>query len=184
MKNTGKVFEKDFKESFETAYGGTPLWLYRFVDVASGFGGTSSTSIRFSLPNIADFLIYWKPYLFLVELKVSKNPSMTFEKDDINKKSGKNIKYRQMKTLSTVSESFDIGCYFILHFSKSGNTYVVEAQELFKWCQNSPKVSINEKDILSDLKYELLNSRLKRVNFEYDVESMINYMAKNQNDKK
>lgn len=76
MKNQGKIFEQDFRKSIDL--NNPDLFYYRFKDGTAGWGGTENSFVRFQSKNICDAMIFYKGFLFLVELKMHKGKSLPF----------------------------------------------------------------------------------------------------------
>lgn len=74
--NTGKVFEKQFKNSMDRR----KYFNFRIPDPAQSFGKTEG--LRFSRSNPFDYFCYSPPLLFTFELKSTKSTSITFWRDD------------------------------------------------------------------------------------------------------
>lgn len=77
MKNQGKIFEQDFKNSIH--FDNPDLFYYRFKDGTAGWQNSQNSSIRFQAKNICDCMIFYKGFLFLLELKSHKGKSLPLD---------------------------------------------------------------------------------------------------------
>ena len=75
-KNSGKVFEQDFRKSLDLD--DPDLFFYRFKDGTASWGNQENSFIRFQAKNISDCMIFFKRYLFIIELKSHKGKSLPF----------------------------------------------------------------------------------------------------------
>lgn len=67
MKNQGKIFEQDFRSSLPLD--NPNLFFYRFKDGTANWGDRNNPNVRFQQKNVCDCMIFYKGYLFLIELK-------------------------------------------------------------------------------------------------------------------
>ena len=135
MKNTGKLFENDFKQSVP-AY----ALLYRLPDPAQSFGG--SNKLRFSAKPPFDYLLWdsAQKILYALELKTVKDSSISFErsKDDKGK-----IHYSQIKNLNDWNKYDGIVAGFVIEFRQIEKTVFIEISEYNKLVSLIEKKSFN-----------------------------------------
>lgn len=106
--NPGKQFELDFKNSIPES-----VWYYRFKDGTSNWDNSDKSNTRFQHKNISDCELYEFPYLFLLELKSTKEKRIPFTM----------VRDNQMKELSEASVKRGIIAGFIVNFREFEETY-------------------------------------------------------------
>ena len=74
MKNQGKIFEDDFRNSLDLD--NPDLFFYRFKDGTASWGDKNNPNVRFQQKNISDCMLFYKEKLFIVELKSHKGKSL------------------------------------------------------------------------------------------------------------
>lgn len=168
MKNDGKKFEDNFRKSIiQRGY-----WYYRLKDSAQSFN-TKST-LRFSLKNPYDCLIYTGKNLFTLELKSTKGTSFSFP--PINELKSNNtymIHKHQIDGLINSSKYENIIAGFVLDFRESSNnTYFWSVSDFLKFTNSSNKKSFNEKDVVINNGI-LINKILKRTTYDYNIDKLI-----------
>lgn len=124
LKNEGKRFEEDFKNSIPGW-----CWCYRLKDSAGAWQGGTNT--RFTARNICDFMIMSKDILWLLELKSTKNASLPFSM----------IRENQIKQLSKIKHP-NIKAVFVVNFRKTEETFIVSAANLKSFMVNTQRKSI------------------------------------------
>lgn len=164
IQNEGKIFEQQWRKSFPK-----DSYFLRIKDSPSSFG-QDSKFVRFTLKSPYDCFAFYKRTLFPMELKSTKNNSISIQRD--KKEKGKMIKLNQIEGL-TDCKNFD-GIYpgFIFDFRKT-NVYWMHISDFNKFINNSNKKSINEKDVI-EYNGILINKHIKRTNYIYDVEKLLN----------
>lgn len=150
MKNIGKVFEDEFKNSVNKEY-----FYYRFKDGTAAFNKDSNT--RFQAKNICDCQVMSKDKLYLIELKNTKGTSLPLA----------NIKANQVDGLSDI-EHPKIHCYFVVCFRDKEKCYAVEAKDIKRFIELEERKSIP----LSWCKENGINIPMtrKKVRYKYDLE--------------
>ena len=156
--NTGKRFEEDFKKSI-------PIDTYylRLHDSSVGFDVENSTQ-RFALKSPFDCILYHDSRMYCLELKSVQNGAIS------HAGSSPKIKEHQIKELIKASQ---FGCYagFILNFRNTENTYYLPIAQFEFLRMESTKKSFNENDIKGLA--ILLPSRKLKVNYRYDLSSLL-----------
>ena len=171
-KNTGKIFEEAIKKSIEKV---DNTYYYRLRDPASSFNQTDN--LRFSIQNDYDCLMYQFPHFYPLELKSTKGTSFSIQFEKPQK--GKMIKLNQIKGLTKASDVNGVYAGFMFNFSEKARTYWLDIKHFNEFVDSTEKKSINEKDIV-DLGGILINQKLKKVNYSYDIEHMISDINKTE----
>ena len=180
-KNQGKVFEEQFKKSVDK----TGILFERFPD--SNKFGQGGGNTRFTLNSPCDCFMFDSYYLYYLELKHTKNTSISFNQPPYEKVKNKTlmIKPHQVKSLMERSKYPNVICGLILDFedretkSKTieGGTYFIEINTFVGWCASVDKKSINQEDC------ELIGIKVdrtkKKVNYTYDIEKLIKDIVNN-----
>lgn len=123
--NIGKLFETEFKNSIPEN-----CFYYRFNDGTSSFGGNDK--VRFQAKNICDCMVMSsKGILYLLELKNTLGSSLPFS----------NIKANQINGLAEINHKF-IKTYFVICFRTKEKCYMVEAQKIKDFIDNTDRKSI------------------------------------------
>lgn len=147
--NTGKQFEKDFKESVPAG-----MFYYRFRDGTSSWGKESDT--RFQPANICDCMIYNGKSLFMLELKSINGSSLPFS----------NIRDNQLKELELSRQK---GCIagFVIFFRQLEECYFLDSYTVKNIIKNSERKSI------SLIECQQLGKKIpaqrKRINYKFDL---------------
>lgn len=170
-KNTGKVFEEAIRSSILKV---DDCYYYRLRDPASSFNQTDN--LRFSIQNDYDCLMYKYPTFYPMELKSTKGTSFSiqFEK----KQKGKMIKLNQINGLTKASLVTGIMAGFLFNFSDKARTYWLDVVDFNIFKESTDKKSINENDIIEHGGV-LIRQKLKKVNYSYDMEGLINNLKQN-----
>ena len=103
-KNEGKVFEKDFQDSYPIG-----VFIYRLKDTASTFTGGKNT--KYTTYNMCDYIAFNPEHkcVLALELKSFKGKSMPFT----------NIKSHQLTDMKKAKDEQNIESYFVLNFSSA-----------------------------------------------------------------
>lgn len=167
IKNEGKRFEEAWQKSVPN----TTL-VKRLNDNAAGWSGGSNT--RFSSNNECDFLLFDTVHrnLLALELKSTKEKSLTFWREDFedkNKKQTFMIRKCQIQGLEKWSYFDNVTCGFVINFRSIENqTYFVDIRDFLNYTRNIDKKSVNIDDILKMNPIKIEN-KLLRTNYRYDV---------------
>lgn len=173
--NEGKKFEKDIKESCENQ----GIWIIRLSD--SSLSWQHERTSRFTVNNPCDFLAFQKPNLFAIECKSTKYKSMSFSTNPDEK--SVMIKAHQINSLINFSLVDGIYAGFILNFRNDedvskGITYWWSIQDFSDFINNTDKQSINKLDVIQHNGI-IIEQKLKRVRFTYNIEKLINDITMN-----
>ena len=180
-KNQGKVFEEQFKKSVDK----TGILFERFPD--SNKFGQGGGNTRFTLNSPCDCFMFDSYYLYYLELKHTKNTSISFNQPPYEKVKNKTlmVKPHQVKSLMERSKYPNVICGLVLDFedreTKSkvieGGTYFIEINTFVGWCASVDKKSINQEDC------ELIGIKVdrtkKKVNYTYDIDKLIKDIVNN-----
>lgn len=163
-RNVGKIFEDDFKNSIDESI----IYYERIKDPATSFGGNNS-NIRFSSKNPYDNYAYKYPYFFALELKSTKNKSLSYSLDD-NKSM---IKKCQIEGLTRASEYDGVIAGIIFNFRTQEKTFFLNIEDFNKFVNDTNKKSININDII-DYGGILIPQYKKRVRYRYETDKLFN----------
>ena len=130
-KNSGKIFEENFKASVPNN-----VFYYRFRDTASTYYG-GNNFLRFSNTNIADCLLFDGNKLILCELKAHKGSSIPL--DCII---GKKSKVQQIEDLYNASQFNNVLCYLIVFFEDKELCYALPIKKFEAFIKNNNRKSI------------------------------------------
>ena len=158
--NEGKRFEDNFKKSIPEN-----IYWHRLNDSSIGFD-IENSSQRFALKTPYDYIIFCNGNLYCLELKSTKNRSISF--------AGSNpmIKEHQIKGLEKASKS---GCMagFVINFRDTENTYFMHIKYFNSLTQSLKKNSFNENDLETSFWCIKIPSRKLKVNYRYDLSTML-----------
>lgn len=166
MGNVGKQFEYDFKKSMPDY-----VLLYRLPDAAQSFGRNSN--LRFSRKNPFDFLLWnsKKHILYALELKTVKGSSISFERNEQEKKE---IHYNQIKGLNDWNKYDGIICGFIIEFRKIETTVFIDIETFNKLIEKIDKKSFSYLDLIENkLNFKIIPQTKKRTRYRYDIEKIL-----------
>lgn len=157
--NQGKSFEEQFKASIPDDI----YWL-RLRDPAQSFG--TNSALRFSLPNPYDFMLFKDGNLYVIELKSTKEKSVSF------KGSSPMIKQHQIDELTRASQYDRITAGFIFNFRSLPATYFMNIIDFNKYVESTTKSSININDVIQFNGLEI-PATLKRVKYNYNLSVLL-----------
>lgn len=163
--NAGKKFEKNFKNSVPD-----DIYFHREKDSAQSFNQTET--LRFTLKNPYDLIMYSFPVLFCLELKTVATSSISFARSK-NEKGV--IHYHQIEGLRDAGKHKGIIAGFVVNFRKNDgteNTYFIGIDEFDKLMADLDKKSFNEADLRN---YNIISiaGTKKRVNYEYNIAGFV-----------
>lgn len=164
--NIGKKFERQFTDSIPK-----DVYLLRIHDPPQSFN--KEASLRFSLSNPYDFLLYKHPTLFVLELK-STMSALSFWRADFvvdGKKQTFVIKKNQIEGLARAAEHSGIVAGFIINFRNDNETYFLGIDDFLKLTSNSNKKSLNRIDV--SLHGLLIKQEKLRTNYRFDIADLI-----------
>ncbi|HYE12215.1 MAG TPA: Holliday junction resolvase RecU [Patescibacteria group bacterium] len=157
--NSGKLFERDFKDSIPKE-----LFFYRLRDGTASFGG-SSDNVRFQASNICDCVLFdnrtQNRKLLLLELKSHKGKSIPLSC----------IRPNQMIELAKANMCKGVYPGIIFNFRDAAETYFVMIDEIASFTALTERKSIpinwiREKGIH-------IPQQLKKVRYRYDIETFL-----------
>lgn len=153
MNNPGKIFEEDFKKSVPEE-----MLLLRQKD-AGGWGKSSST--RFTISNICDFVLFTGHRLFMLELKSFKGKSFSIT----------NVRENQTKGLTHCSGKQGVKSGFILNFRDYNRTFFLSIEEFNQFIRENTRKSIP----LEHCEEFCIELRAKRkvTRYRYDITEFI-----------
>lgn len=114
-KNEGKKFEEDWKNSVPDN-----VFIERIND-----------TFYSGVVNIADFIIYAFPNLFLMELKSDKGKSIPFSR----------LNNRQLKKLETESKKRGVKAGFVFNFREVEQTYYIDVHDVIDYINRAERKS-------------------------------------------
>lgn len=169
--NTGKRFEADFKASIPAGF-----WYYRFKDNPAAYYGGGQEGLRFASDNICDCQIYKAPFLHLIELKTVGTPSAPLASlfGRYDTETGRYKKQKHLEDMAQATEHAGITASVVIHFRLTEHTYAVPAADVLAALQRAtegdrkslPEQFCRERGVL-------VAQRRLRVNWRYDVESLV-----------
>lgn len=179
--NPGKIFENKFKDSVDKS----PYYGLRLID-SNKWGREGS----FTPKNIADFLIHVPPKLFVLELKSTKGPSISFNAIEFNKNTlvsypwhkdmnDKDIKGYQVLNLMKINKEQVIPG-FIFNYrdrvlktkSEPYEVFFVHIEKFLEFAITSGKASINR---VEAMQYGIkIYCEKKRVHYKHDIDCLAN----------
>lgn len=171
-KNSGKVFEQQFKLSVPNY-----CLLIRLPDPPQSFSRGSGT--RFSHKNPCDYIMFDtnSQILFTLELKTTKYKSMNF--DDINEEehdSSKMIHKHQILGLLNFSSYKNVVSGFVFNFRDEERnierTYFQDILSFESMCKKINKKSFNEMDLILNNAIKI-NGVKKRVNYVWSIDEFL-----------
>jgi len=165
-RNEGKIFEDAFRDSIDADV----IYYERVKDPAASFGGGAKT--RFSTHNPYDSYAYTFPYFFALELKSTKEKSISFSTDD-NKKQ---IKKCKIEGLSRARSYKGVIAGLVFNFREQELTYFLDIDNFNKFIESTTKKSINIKDVI-DFGGILIPQRRKKVKYVYDTNTIFNMIG-------
>lgn len=159
MKNTGKIFEDNWKASIPDY-----AFYYRFRDSATGWSNNGMT--RFTITNIADCLIQDNFGLHLIELKSIKGKAIPLAKIIGNK-----AKEKQIKDLYNASAYNNVYCNIVVFFSDLERCFSITIDKFNDFIENETRKSIPV-DWFEENGTEIKVRKLK-TNYRFDIDSWL-----------
>lgn len=182
-KNPGKIFEGDIQDSAKKQ----GIWVLRLNDTSLSW--MKEKNMRFTPTNIADFIIYKYPNLFLVECKSTEGKSISFQRTPEDSKGM--IMTHQISDLINAGLAKGVFSILLLNYrenniskTKENNiVYALSIENFSKFLENSDKNSINRQDC-EQYKAITVGQKIKRTHYQYDIESMLDELFKRENEYK
>lgn len=173
-KNPGKKFEEDIKSSAMMEN----IFILRLND--SSLSWQHEKTSRFTAENPYDFIMFFKPNLFCLELKSTGYSSMSIQR--IPEEKNKMIKLHQINSLTQSSLKDGVYAGFILNFRDdeditNNDTYFLSIQNFNNFLVESDKKSINKLDVVQHGGIRL-SQKIKRTRYIYDINKMIQDIIK------
>lgn len=175
--NEGKAFEKNFHDSCKKQN----VCCIRLVD-SNKFGDHSSA--RFTPTNPCDFICHDGKNLFLLELKHTKNTSISFNQPCDKKGNGTYmIKPSQVRSLMSYVTFPNVYAGLLVDFADretktkviEGGTYYINIDVFKGWADSVNKKSLNIDDARM-LGIPVVRN-IKKVNYTYNVKQMCKDMS-------
>ena len=170
IKNEGKIFEDSFVNSCPDY-----VLVKKLNDNAAGWSGGNNT--RFSSNNECDFIMSndRTRTLYGLELKSTKDKSLTFWREDFEDKNKKQtFQIRKCQILGLKKWNAHLGVFgFVFNFmSEKNETYFFIIYDFLIYTEKLDKKSINIKDIrkMNPIKIE---NNLVRTRYKYDIEKFM-----------
>lgn len=148
MKDYGKKFEKDFKDSMPSE-----VWYYRIKTRTTSYKGDSE---------IADSICFRKPNLFIFELKSTKEKRLPFSM----------IRPNQIQGISRAVQNYDVYGGILVQLREPYYHFYVPIEVLVEYIENGHK-SIKLKDIETDSRIIEVPFTVKRVTCQLDVHHLL-----------
>ena len=168
--NSGKVFENCWKKSVNKA----GYFYLRLNDPAQSFSNPSN--LRFSLKSSYDNIMFAERYLFTLELKSTKGTSLSFWREDFEDKTKSQtflIHKHQILGLANADKFAEVVSGLIINFRETTNhTYFWHINDFLEYTNKLDKKSFNENDVINGNGL-LINQKLKKVNYEYDIDNFV-----------
>ena len=172
MKNSGKIFEEDWKNSCPEN-----IFIERFKDNMSAFDKTA----KYARDNICDFIMHDdnSSLLLLVELKSTISSSMTFWREDFDQDKKYEIRKNQIQGLAKASKH-KLSAGLIFNFRAYDNkTFFLDIHDFLRFLNSTTKKSINLNDVVAFGGIEIDSSK-KRTRYKYDVNKLVEEILKNE----
>lgn len=175
MKNKGKTFEDNFKESCPDY-----CLVKRLNDNASSWAGGNNT--RFTSTNECDFIVFddTQAKFNAFELK-STQGSLTYWREDFEDKTKHQtfmIKKNQILGLQKWSKFNNVNSGFVINFREKNNrTFFISICNFLSYTSTLSKKSINIEDVLRMNPIEIEN-RIKKVNYVYNIDKLLKDLTK------
>lgn len=156
--NSGKIFERDFKESCEHQN----IWCWRISD--SYVTAKNIDANAFVPMQPADFLLKIGDMIFFCELKHSDKNYITVQHDNVNGM----IKKHQVDQMMRLSREDVIGL-LVLQFGE--DTYALTVQDFYSCLEKTGKHSINKVDACQ-CGTRIENKKI-RTHMRYDIDKLL-----------
>lgn len=167
--NAGKKFENIFKKSIPSY-----CMVHRLKDSAQSYNNSENT--KFSWNNPCDFFVFSSKQhlLYTLELKSTKQKSISFQRDKDDKIS-RMIPYHQIQSLEKMSKYDGIISGFIFNFRDTKKdierTYFQNIMDFKRMIQFTTKNSINEVDLNFNNAIKIEGIKV-RVNYTWNLDSL------------
>ena len=177
--NQRKKFEHNFKNSCER----DSVFCLRLTDSDLSFNPNKELRSKFSIKQPCDFLVYYKGYLFTLELKNTKGKNFSFQRDP--KLPDGMIHYHQINSLVNMGLYKGVISAFILNFRNEDTieerTFFLSIDDFSRFMVESDKRSINMNDVIEYGGIEIESIR-KRTQFTYATKNGFEEIIKQKGD--
>lgn len=168
-KNPGKKFEEDIKSSANIQN----IFILRLND--SSLSWQHEKTSRFTAENPYDFIMFYEPNLFCLELKSTCYSSISIQR--LPEEKNKMIKLHQINSLTQSSLHEGVYAGFIFNFRddediNNNDTYYMPIGCFNDFLVERDKRSINKLDIVQYGGIKL-SQKIKRTRYTYDINKMI-----------
>lgn len=168
MKNVGKIFEDDFKNSLPDY-----IIYTRLRDAPQSFNRTA----RFSWKNPCDNILFddKRRLFYSIELKTTKGTSFSFEDIRLDNQDDKMIHKHQIIGLANYAKWNNVRSGFILNFrdekKNEQRTYYIDIKSFIEMTMTINKRSFNESDLLLSNPIRI-NGVKKRTRYVWDLDEL------------
>lgn len=166
--NSGKVFERDFKESCKRQN----IFTMRINDTY--YTAKQYDPKAFVPSQVCDYILHYNGTLFMTELKSSEKKYMTIERD----KAGM-IKKHQYEQMSRNENTNEHGL-FVLQFLRDTDdeiTYAMKITDFMQFLNESDKSSINMLDVVQHGGI-VIEQAVSRTRKHYNVQDVLDKLVK------
>lgn len=148
-KNDGKTFEQNIRKQFEAI----PNVSVDRINDNVGYSGAY---------NIADLIVYRKPYKYYIECKCVRGTSFPFA--NINKKALDDMQYQSIIN--------GVNCWFIIWFIDLDKTICINATEIYAqmYVRNKKSIGVSS---FNDYDYITVKGIKKRKFYNYDLTNLL-----------
>ena len=153
-KSIGKIFEQKLREQFKSI----PNVSVDRINDNVGYSGAY---------NIADLIVYRKPYKYYIECKTVKGTSFSFA--NINEKALKDMQYQCLIK--------GVSCYFIIWFRNLDLTIAVHCNEVYNKMYGEDKKSIGISSF-NDFDFITVNGKKKQKYYNYNLTELLDKFDK------
>lgn len=179
MLSSGKQFEKDFASSIPSN-----VFYYRLKDSAQSY----NKSAKFSWDNPFDYMLLYRSNLYCLELKTTKNKSISFEDINSDKKQNKMIHKHQIESLIKYSKYDGVISGFLFNFRHFENDkdkyfetlYYQSIEDFLNMVQKINKKSFDEVDLVLN-KGIKIQGRKKIKHYTWYIEEFLKSINENVN---
>lgn len=172
MKNSGKVFESDFKNSLPDY-----CWVQRLNDPPAILVQGKIEGVRFTKENPCDYILFntQSRYLYCIECKTTKYKSISYENINLKEQSSKMIHKHQIISLKNFSAYDYVIAGFMFNFRDEEKdmqrTYFQNIKDFISMCEDIDKSSCNEIDLLLHGAVKV-NGKKKRIYYQWDIDEL------------
>lgn len=166
MKNQGKRFEEDFRNSLNLD--NENLFFYRFKDGTASWGEPNNPQVRFQQKNIADSMLFYKGILFITELKSHKGKSLPFSC----------IRDNQFQEMYAASFKKNVYPIVIIFFSEIEECYALKMTDIIQFRNENKSKSISL--LFAKEKGFKIDCRKKLTHYHFFIEEFLENFIKKE----